>query len=178
MFGSSLTQSQYGLLQRGNFTSRYDTTGHWGLNWYADHTGVGIIDGAHGLAYIAPSPSRPRPYHFISSSPTELELIRQAERDAQHLLVWNYYRRDVNWRVLELRSEGTNLNCYDSILVNAKGRRHCRHPDYHTLNGKKLDESGCAIEKGNDGVPCSPTDADYEVDSPVLSLILHQTLCS
>ncbi|KAF6833859.1 multicopper oxidase [Colletotrichum plurivorum] len=155
--------NQYGLLQRGNFTSRYGTSGHWGLNWYADHTGVGIIDGAHGLAYIAPSPSRPRPYHFITASAAELGLIKQAERDAQHLLLWNYYRRDVNWRVLEMRSEGTNLNCYDSILVNAKGRRHCRHPDYHTLNGKKLDESGCAIEEGNEGVPCSPTDADYEI---------------
>ncbi|KAK8868384.1 Laccase abr2 [Apiospora arundinis] len=155
--------NQYGLFQRGNFTSRYDTTGTWGLNWYADHTGVGIMDGAHGLAYIAPSPSRPRPYHLITSSPTELALIHEAERSIQHMLVWNYYRRDVSWRVLELKSEGTNLNCYDSILVNSKGRRHCRHPDYPMLNGKKLDESGCAIEAGNDGVSCSPTDADYEV---------------
>ncbi|KAK7958651.1 hypothetical protein PG988_013499 [Apiospora saccharicola] len=155
--------NQYGLFQRGNFTSRYDTSGHWGLNWYADHTGVGIIDGAHGVAYIAPSPSRPRPYHRITSSPTELSMIHEAERNIQHMLVWNYYRRDVGWRILELKGEGTNLNCYDSILVNSKGRRHCRHPDYHTLNGLKLDESGCAIEAGNDGVPCSPTDADYEV---------------
>ncbi|KAK7927487.1 hypothetical protein PG985_004485 [Apiospora marii] len=155
--------NQYGLFQRGNFTSRYDTTGRWGLNWYADHTGVGIIDGAHGVAYIAPSPSRPRPYHHITSSPTELALIHEAERNIQHMLIWNYYRRDVGWRILELKGEGTNLNCYDSILVNSKGRRHCRHPDYPTLNGLELDESGCAIEAGNNGIPCSPTDADYEV---------------
>ncbi|KAK8080219.1 hypothetical protein PG997_008037 [Apiospora hydei] len=155
--------NQYGLFQRSNFTSRYDTTGHWGLNWYADHTGVGIIDGAHGVAYIAPSTSRPRPYHRITSSPTELALIHEAERNIQHMLVWNYYRRDVGWRILELKGEGTNLNCYDSILVNSKGRRHCRHPDYPTLNGLKLDESGCAIESGNEGVPCTPTEADYEI---------------
>lgn len=90
-------------------------------------------------------------------------MIHEAERNIQHMLVWNYYRRDVVWRILELRGEGTNLNCYDSILVNSKGRRHCRHTDYPTLNGLTLDESGCAIEAGNDGVPCSPTDADYEV---------------
>ncbi|KAK1983965.1 Cupredoxin [Colletotrichum cereale] len=155
--------NQYGILQRGNFTSRHDTTGHWGLNWYADHTGIGIMDGAHGVAYVAPSPSRPRPYHFITSSPTELALIREAERDIQHMLVWNYYRRDANWRLLELKGEGTNLNCYDSILVNSKGRRHCRHPDYLKLDGKSLDESGCVVEQGNDGVPCTPSDADYEV---------------
>ncbi|KAK1958708.1 multicopper oxidase [Colletotrichum sublineola] len=155
--------NQYGLLQRGNFTHWYDTTGHWGLNWYADHTGVGIMDGAHGVAYIAPSPSRPRPYRRITSSPTELALIQEAERNIQHLLVWNYYRRDAGWRVLELRGEGTNLNCYDSILVNSKGRRHCRHPDYSHLGGKRLDESGCVIEAGNDGIQCSPTQADYEI---------------
>ncbi|KAK2006474.1 multicopper oxidase [Colletotrichum eremochloae] len=155
--------NQYGLLQRGNFTHWYDTTGHWGLNWYADHTGVGIMDGAHGVAYIAPSPSRPRPYHRITSSPTELALIQEAERNIQHLLVWNYYRRDAGWRILELRGEGTNLNCYDSILVNSKGRRHCRHPDYSHLGGKRLDESGCVIEEGNDGIQCSPTQADYEI---------------
>ncbi|KAL3292840.1 multicopper oxidase, partial [Colletotrichum asianum] len=141
-----------GLNQRGNFTSHYDTTGHWGLNWYADHTGLGIMDGAHGLTYVAPAPSRPRPYHEITSSPTELSLIREAERNAQHMLIYNYYRRDAGWRVMELKGEGTNLNCYDSILVNSKGRRHCRHPDFTQLNGKRLDESGCVIEKGNDGV--------------------------
>lgn len=121
------------------------------------------MDGAHGLGYIAPAPSRPRPYHRISSSPTELALIQQAERDAQHMLVYNYYRRDVGWRVLEMKGEGTNLNCYDSILVNSKGRRHCSHPDYPNLDGKDLDESGCVMEAGNDGVPCTPTEADYEV---------------
>ncbi|OHW98148.1 multicopper oxidase [Colletotrichum incanum] len=121
------------------------------------------MDGAHGVAYIAPSPSRPRPYHLITPSPTDLALIREAERDVRHMLVWNYYRRDVNWRVLEMKGEGTNLNCYDSILVNSKGRRHCRHPNYLTLNGKRLDESGCVIEQGNDGVRCTPTETDYEV---------------
>lgn len=96
---------------------------------------------------------------------TELALIHEAEQFAQHMVVWNYYRRDSIWRVLELKGEGTNLNCYDSILVNSKGRRHCRHPDYESLNGRVLDESGCAIEEGNEGVPCTPSEADYEVQS-------------
>lgn len=121
------------------------------------------MDGAHGLAYVAPAPSRPRPYDRISSSRTELALIQQAERDVQHMLVWNYHRRDAGWRVLEMKSEGINLNCYDSILVNSKGRRHCSHPKYPDLDGNLLDESGCVIEAGNSGVPCTPTGADYEV---------------
>lgn len=128
------------------------------------------MDGAHGLGYIAPAPSRPRPYHRITSSPTELALIKQAEHDAQHMLVYNYYRRDAGWRVLEMKSEGTNLNCYDSILVNSKGRRHCSHSKYSHLDGKILDESGCVIEAGNDGVPCTPTEADYEVRATEPSL--------
>ncbi|KAG8168475.1 hypothetical protein KVR01_001224 [Diaporthe batatas] len=121
------------------------------------------MDGAHGMAYIAPSPSRPRPYHRITSSPGELALIHEAERNIQHMLVWNYYRRDAAWRIMEMKAEGTNLNCYDSLLVNSKGRRFCRHPDYKTLNGLTLDETGCAIEEGNDGIPCTPTDTDFEI---------------
>lgn len=182
-FLADIPGRQYGVIQRGNFTSRYDTTGHWGLNWYADHTGAGVIEGAHGVAYVAPAPSRSRPYQRISSSPTELALIQQAERDIQHMLVWSYHRRDIGWRLLELRGEGTNINCYDSILVNSKGRRHCGDPNYPTLHGKKLDESGCAIEKGNNGVPCTPTVADYEVywilsflKVPLLNVFLSEML--
>lgn len=106
---------------------------------------------------------------MITSSPSELALIHEAERNVQHMLVWNYYRRDAGWRVMEMKGEGTNLNCYDSILVNSKGRRFCRHPGYDTLNGRELDESGCAIEEGNVGIPCTPTESDFEVifDKPI-----------
>lgn len=36
--------TKYPILPRGNWTSSFDTTGHWGLNWYADHTGAGVAD--------------------------------------------------------------------------------------------------------------------------------------
>lgn len=41
---ASTKYQQYPILPRGNWTSVFDTKDHWGLNWYADHTGAGVAD--------------------------------------------------------------------------------------------------------------------------------------
>lgn len=35
---------QYPTLPRGNYSTIHDTTGRWGLNWYAEHTTAGSVD--------------------------------------------------------------------------------------------------------------------------------------
>jgi hypothetical protein len=35
---------QYPTLPRGNYSTVHDTTGKWGLNWYAEHTTAGSVD--------------------------------------------------------------------------------------------------------------------------------------
>ncbi|KAM5364345.1 hypothetical protein ACJZ2D_011542 [Fusarium nematophilum] len=98
-----------------NWTTVYDTTGTWGLNWYSDHTSP--ISGLYGLACVAPSPSRPRPYHLITNDTLELREIMEAEREIRHLAIQNHQHRDTVWKLLRMRAEGSAFYCYNSILV-------------------------------------------------------------
>lgn len=76
--------------------------------------------GLYGLAYVAPSPSRKRPYHLITSDPLELRQIQEAERNVRHLVIKNHQHRDTGWKMLRLRAEGSEFYCYDSLIVNGK----------------------------------------------------------
>lgn len=76
--------------------------------------------GLYGLAYVAPSPSRKRPYHLITSDPLELRKIQEAERNIQHLVIKNHQHRDTGWKLLRMRAEGSEFYCYDSLIVNGK----------------------------------------------------------
>ncbi|KZL70549.1 multicopper oxidase [Colletotrichum tofieldiae] len=155
--------SQFPILPRGNFTSVIDTTGSWGLNWYAEHTTAASADGLYGMVYVAPSPSRPRPYRLITHNEIELRKIMEAERQIRHLAIKNHQHRDTGWKMLRMRAEGSEFYCYDSILVNGKGRVHCRQPGFEKLNGHNLDETGCIQPPGLPAESCTPSNADYEI---------------
>jgi FtsP/CotA-like multicopper oxidase with cupredoxin domain len=155
--------NQYPILPRGNWTSKFDTTDHWGLNWYADHTGAGVADGVYGMVYVAPSPSRARPYHLITDSLEERRLIREAEENIQHLALWNSDFRTADWKITEMKATGRGLYCYKSILVNGKGRTFCKNPDFDTIDGRPLDEAGCVIQDHLAGDKCTPSLADFQV---------------
>ncbi|RSL99250.1 hypothetical protein CDV31_012259 [Fusarium ambrosium] len=147
--------SQFPTLPRSNWTTTYDTTGNWGLNWYIDHTSSASVDGLYGLVYVAPSPSRPRPYHLITNDTLELRQIKEAERAIQHAAIQNHQHRDTVWKLLRMKAEGSEYYC--------KGRVHCRQPGFEQLNGKALDGKGCIQPAGLPDEDCSATDADYEV---------------
>ncbi|TDZ14868.1 Laccase abr2 [Colletotrichum orbiculare MAFF 240422] len=155
--------SQFPILPRGNFTSVIDTAGSWGLNWYAEHTTAASADGLYGMVYVAPSPSRPRPYRFITTDDIELRKIMEAEKEIRHLAIKNHQHRDTGWKMLRMRAEGSEFYCYDSLIVNGKGRVHCRQPGFERLNGHDLDETGCIQPQGLPAETCTPSNADYEV---------------
>ncbi|ORY67546.1 Cupredoxin [Pseudomassariella vexata] len=155
--------SQYPTLSRGNFSTVHDTTDQWGLRWYIEHTTAGSVDGLYGVVWIAPSPSRPRPYHLITSDPIELRKIKEAESRIQHLDIKNHQHRDTGWKLLRMKAEGSEFYCYDSIIINGHGRVHCRHPDYAQLNGQSLDEKGCIQPPGLPAESCKPSTAPYEI---------------
>ncbi|KAM0080832.1 hypothetical protein ACKRZS_007000 [Fusarium odoratissimum] len=155
--------SQFPTLPRSNWTNAYDTSGSWGLNWFIDHTTTASADGLAGALYVAPSPDRPRPYHLITNDTLELRQISQAEREIQHLIIQSHQHRDTVWKLLRMRAEGSEYYCYDSILVNGKGRVHCRQPDYDHIKGQKLDQKGCIQPPGLPDETCKQSLADYEV---------------
>ncbi|KJX93622.1 conidial pigment biosynthesis oxidase arb2 brown2 like protein [Zymoseptoria brevis] len=155
--------NQWAMLPRSNWTSHFDTTGHWGLNWYADHTGAGVADGVYGTVWTAPSPSRPRPYTLIAGSPVDVRLIQEAEDDIQHMVLWNSDFRTADWKIQKMKAKGTGLSCYKSILVNGKGRVFCKNPSYSTIDGHELDDAGCVVTPGIEPDACTPSLADLTV---------------
>ncbi|ENH73399.1 Laccase-1 [Fusarium oxysporum f. sp. cubense race 1] len=119
--------------------------------------------GLAGALYVAPSPDRPRPYHLITNDTLELRQISQAEREIQHLIIQSHQHRDTVWKLLRMRAEGSEYYCYDSILVNGKGRVQCRQPEYDHIKGQKLDQKGCIQPPGLPDETCKQSLADYEV---------------
>lgn len=75
------------------------------------------------MIYVAPAPSRPRPYELLTNDPLELRQMMEAERNVRHLAIKNHQHRDTNWKLLRMRAEGSEFHCYDSILVNGKALR-------------------------------------------------------
>ncbi|KAM0196102.1 hypothetical protein ACHAPA_004745 [Fusarium lateritium] len=112
--------SQFPTLPRSNWTNTYDTSGSWGLNWYAEHTTTASVDGLYGALYVAPAPKRPRPYHLITNNTLDLRQIMEAEREIRHLMIQNHQHRDTVWKLLRMKAEGSEYYCYDSILVNGE----------------------------------------------------------
>ncbi|RSL49529.1 hypothetical protein CEP54_012376 [Fusarium duplospermum] len=112
------------------------TRSNWGLNWYIDHTSSASVDGLYGLVYVAPSPSRPRPYHLITNDTLELRQIKEAERTIQHAAIQNHQHRDTVWKLLRMKAEGSEYYCYDSIL--ARGVCTAVNPALSSLMVKPL----------------------------------------
>ncbi|KAJ0384441.1 hypothetical protein COL922a_008369 [Colletotrichum nupharicola] len=102
------------------------------------------------------------PYRLITNDEIELRKIMEAEKEAHHLAIKNHQHRDTGWKMLRMRAEGSEFYCYDSIIVNGKGRVHCRQPGFETLNGHNLDETGCIQPAGLPQETCTPSKADYE----------------
>ncbi|KAL8301362.1 hypothetical protein RB597_002001 [Gaeumannomyces tritici] len=121
------------------------------------------VQGLYGGVWVAPAPERPRPYGLLTDDPQELAEMMQAERDIKHLVIADCTGRDLQSRIFRTRVEGTEAHCSDSILVNGKGRVHCRQGGYDRIGGHPLDEHGCARRPGVATTKCRPTLADYEV---------------
>ncbi|KXJ97248.1 Cupredoxin [Microdochium bolleyi] len=147
----------------GNHTIVHDTTGAWGLSWYADHTTAASVDGLYGMVYVAPSRDRLRPYGHLTTDPAKLKQIMSAEHAIRHLAIKNHQHRDTNWKLLRMRAEGSEYHCYNSIIVNGKGRNLCRPKGYEQLNGHDLDETGCIQPPGLPAESCTPSEADFEI---------------
>ncbi|KAL8393640.1 hypothetical protein RB599_005911 [Gaeumannomyces hyphopodioides] len=149
----------YAALPQDQATLLFDTTGHWGLGWYMERT---TGQGLYGGVWVAPAPGRRRPYRLLTDNPQELAEMLQAERNIKHLVIADYTGRDLRSRVFRMRAEGTEARCSDSILVNGKGRVHCRQEGYDRIGGHPLDEHGCARRPGVATTKCRVTLADYE----------------
>ncbi|KJY00741.1 conidial pigment biosynthesis oxidase arb2 brown2 like protein [Zymoseptoria brevis] len=155
----------YPILPRANWTSVIRTEGQWGLKWYLDHVSTPSVDGNYGTIWIRPAADRMRPYHLISSCKHEQQAMLDAEGKPAHVVMYNYQHREMPGLLAQLQGEGYDPYCFQSVLINGKGRVHCRPAEVTALNGKSIDSHGCVYQpSGAIGYgQCEPSNGDYEI---------------
>ncbi|GME63988.1 hypothetical protein GTA08_BOTSDO05764 [Neofusicoccum parvum] len=155
----------YPILPRANWTSVFNTSGDWGLKWFLEHTSTPSVDGMYGTIWIRPSAERERPYHLISEDPLDQQAMMDAEENPAQMTAYNYQHREMPGLLAQLQKEGYDPYCFHSVLINGKGRVHCKPDDLKEIDGNPVNSLGC-IEQPTGAVAydeCTPSDADYEV---------------
>ncbi|GIZ43742.1 hypothetical protein CKM354_000695800 [Cercospora kikuchii] len=155
----------YPLLPRANRTAVFNTTGQWGLKRCLDHVSVPSVEGNYGTMWIRPSPNRERPYSVISDDKQDVQDMLEAEARPHPVTVYNYQHRQAAGLIAQLQAEGHDPYCFQSVLINGKGRVHCKPPQLDKLDGKALDTYGCVPQaSGAVGYgECKPSNGDYEI---------------
>ncbi|KAH7062619.1 Cupredoxin [Macrophomina phaseolina] len=158
----------YPILPRANWTSTLNTSGHWGLKWYTDHCTTPLFDGFYGTIWIRPSPERERPYHMVSSDEADIEDMLDSEATPEHVTIYNYQHRTYDNLLSQLQHDGYEPYCFQSVLINGKGRVHCRPYGVGDIGGEPIDSHGCVKQPtGAVGYgTCIPTYTDYEASEP------------
>lgn len=117
-----LTQSQIG--PGCSFTYKWTATQH-GSFYYHAHSLSQVNDGLYGPIIIHPASSTPAPYELITKNPKSLSAMRAAEKTRMPLLMsdWRHIESQYEWE--SSRQSGVETPCFDSILVNGKGKVNC-----------------------------------------------------
>ncbi|PKS07720.1 hypothetical protein jhhlp_006328 [Lomentospora prolificans] len=110
-----------------SFTYRWMATQH-GSYWYHSHSRHQIEDGLFGALVIAPKPDTPKPFDKISTASRAIKTMESADESANILLLSDYRNMtgDEAWELTQ-KAE-LDPACWDSILINGKGRVHCPEP--------------------------------------------------
>lgn len=162
--GSSGVTS-YPILPRANWTSVFNTSGDWGLKWFLEHTSTPSVDGMYGTIWIRPSAERERPYHLISKDALDIQDMMDAEETPAHMTAYNYQHREMPGLLAQLQTEGYDPYCFQSVLINGKGRVHCKPDELKEIDGKPVNSYGC-VEQPSGAIAydeCKPSAGDYEI---------------
>ncbi|KAL3961140.1 hypothetical protein ACCO45_006257 [Purpureocillium lilacinum] len=96
-----------------------------GSYWYHSHQHAQLNDGMYGPIVIHPKDSTPRPFDRISKDPTAVRAMKRAEADVTPLVLSDH-RHVTSERGWDINvASGLETPCYDSILINGKGRVDC-----------------------------------------------------
>ncbi|GKT49756.1 laccase abr2 [Colletotrichum spaethianum] len=122
-----------GLSQRpiqpgASFVYRWKAT-QAGSYWYHSHHRSQLNDGMYGPIVIHPEASAARPFDKISNQPATVRAMKQAEASVRPLVLSDH-RHVTSERGWEINvASGLETPCYDSILINGKGRVECWAPE-------------------------------------------------
>lgn len=129
MMGTPWSDGTPGLSQNHiqpgcEFLYKWKATQH-GSYWYHSHTDLQIDDGLFGPIIIHPKPSAPNTYSLVSKDPATIDAIKSAEKHRYPMLLsdWRHTPSSQAWDISE--KSHIDLLCFDSILVNGKGKVDC-----------------------------------------------------
>lgn len=97
---------------------------HGGFWWHSHDQGQ-VEDGLYGPITIYPKSGTPKPWHLISNDSATIASLEAADDNVKPLLIGDLRHRPSSeiWQIEE--DAGMELNCYDSILINGRGRVTC-----------------------------------------------------
>ncbi len=129
MLGTPWSDGVPGLTQRQiptgrTYSYKWKAT-QYGSYWYHAHERGQVDDGCYGAIVIHPAADRERPFGLISDDARTVAALRKAEANVMPVLLGDH-RFITSQDAHEITAaSGIELNCYDSILFNGKGRKHC-----------------------------------------------------
>lgn len=96
-----------------------------GSYWYHSHQLGQIGDGMFGPIIIHPKSGAPRPFSKISKDAAAVRAMKQAEANVKPLVLSDHRHvtSTEGWDITV--ASGLETPCYDSILINGKGRVDC-----------------------------------------------------
>lgn len=107
-----------------SFTYRWKAT-QYGSYWYHSHSHEQVEDGLYGALTILPRASTPRPFGLIPEGNATVEAMERAENKAQAVIL-SEHRHVTGHTAWEYTQKARfDPACWDSILVNGKGRVQC-----------------------------------------------------
>lgn len=127
--------TQYSIQPRDNYTYRFTVSQQYGSYFYHGHFGPAFADGLRGPIWIAPAPSRPRPYSLIASAADAdgqaplLEAMARAEQAPHHLVVSDWNAEPMDTLLVMYRDTGIVPWCSNSVVLNGRGRTYCHAAD-------------------------------------------------
>ncbi|KAF4920286.1 Laccase abr2 [Colletotrichum viniferum] len=160
--------TQYSIQPRDTYTYRFTVQQQYGSYFYHGHFGPAFADGMRGPIWIAPAPWRPRPYELISSSPSDIEGMKLAEKNPHHVVIGDWNAEPMDILLIMYRDTGVVPWCSNSIVLNGKGQTTCHSKELlESVGGPNRDSLGCLpqdrqAEYTNPQV-CQETFADLEV---------------
>ena len=110
-----------------SFSYRWTATQH-GSYWYHSHVGAQLSDGLYGPIIIHPRKDKQKPFGLISKDPASTKAMEDAELRTKPVVLSDL-RHVPSFEAWDISAKANmELTCCDSILINGKGRSHCRRP--------------------------------------------------
>ena len=117
--------SQWSIYPGETFIYRFKLTGQHGSYWWHNHGHFGYESGMRGHIYIRPKAGTQKPWSVLAKSPEEVDQLEKAEQNFNVLAATDQWHINHNQMLETVQESGTPPACFDSLLINGKGRVYC-----------------------------------------------------